>query len=63
MPPWKVIMYVPSARAWTQAGTASWTETLMVDMVLVHAKPERISVGMISDGLRTNARISRTATL
>ena len=34
-------MYVPSARACTHAGTASCTDILIVDIVLVHADPRQ----------------------
>ena len=40
-PPRNVIRSVTSARAYRHAETASCTETLIVDIVLVHADPER----------------------
>src|ERR1700761_601210 len=62
IPPWKVIRYVPSARAYTHPGTESCTDTFSVDIVVVQAKPAPISVAIATAGICTNASSSRVAT-
>ena len=62
-PPWKVMRYVPRARAWTHAGTETWTEVLSEAMVLVQQKPEKTSGTMMIAGRWTKASMSRVPAL
>ena len=61
-PPWNVIRYVPSARAYTQPGTESCTLTFSVDMLAVHAYPAPSSVGIRIHGSCTSAITRKTTT-
>ena len=62
-PPWKVIRYVPSARACTHAGTEICTEVFSEAIVLVQQNPHTISVGIMIDGRWIRARTTSVKTL
>lgn len=62
-PPWKVIRYVPSARACTHAGTDTWTDVFSEAIVLVQQNPATISVAITTAGRCTSASTSNVAAL